>query len=113
MMSTSNTSRAYFSHGTKPVVISFHLDILGIDADCICAVLFGLEVDRHLALGFAAHHGVVSVALWDIELGAVLEELELRQLTTFVETDDSAVDDGATVLHHVEGDALTLAAGSG
>ena len=102
-----------------------HLDILGVNADGIGAVLFGLEVDGHLAFGGAANDGVVAVALRDIELGAVLEELELRQLLAFTKADDGAVDDGATVAgdvdHHLldslavvlgaEGDGLTIAFG--
>ena len=84
------------------------LHVLSIDADGVGTVALGLEVDRHFAVSGAADHSEVFVALRDVELGALSVELELGQLTAFVEADDGAVDDGTTALAEVHGKVGTL-----
>ena len=84
-----------------------HLNVFGVDAKGVGAVVFSLEADRHLTFGFAADDCVFAVVLSDADLGAVLTELELGQLTAFTEADDGAVDDIATVAGDVHDDFFT------
>ena len=79
-----------------------HLHVLGLHGEGVGAVLAGLEADGHLGLVGAANDGVILIALWDVELGAVRVELELGQLAAFVETDDSIVDNTATLAGDIE-----------
>ena len=44
------------------------------------------------------NHGVIPIVLWDIDLGAVVPELELGQLAAFAEADDGTVDDRTPLL---------------
>ena len=84
--------------GTRDVINKvqiIHLHVLGVDADGVGAIFGSLEVDWHFTAGFSADDGEVFTILWDIELGAVLEELELGQLTAFIEADDGAVNHAA------------------
>ena len=67
--------------------------VLAAEAQCILAVFLGFEVEGHLALGFGIDYSVIHIVLWNIELRAVVPQLELGQLAAFAEVDDGAVDD--------------------
>ena len=85
-----------------------HLNVFGVDAEGVGAVLFSFEADRHFTDFFSVDDGVVLVALFEIDLGAVVAELELRQLTAFTEADDGTVNKLAAV-GNVQGEVGTLA----
>ena len=78
------------SHIINKVQIT-HLHALGIDRNLVSAVLLGLEIQRHFALAVAEGNGVFLAALRDINIGVLLAEVELAQLTAFVEGDDGFV----------------------
>ena len=93
------------SHVVDEVEVG-EFNILGTEADGVGAILFSLEVDRHFTHSSGVDHSVVFLQR-DIDLGAVAVELELGQLTAFIEADDGAVDDVAAVAE-VKGDLSTL-----
>ncbi len=83
------------------------LNVLVAEGEGVGAVFLSLEVDRHLAHFVSADDSVVFVILWDIDLGAVGEELDLGQLVAVAEVDAGAVDEVA-VLGEVEVEVSAL-----
>ena len=70
-----------------------HFHAFGVDGEGVGAILVGLEVEGHLALGIGIDYGVIHIVLRDIELRAVAPYLEFGQLMAFADADDGAVDD--------------------
>ena len=65
------------------------------EAQRVGAVLLNLEADRHLSCSIGTYHSIVLAVLLDEELGTVALDLELGQLSAFVEAKNGTVKDSA------------------
>ena len=74
-------------------------------AEGVGAALFSFEANRDLTHIVNADYGIVFARLGDVDLGAVLLDLELGQLLAFIEADDGTVDD-ITAMAQVDHDFL-------